>query len=100
MQEFQDLSNQNTDLSTEDDELISTGSNQIASINEKVDKSTRALNNRIKNCKGFRDTFDFIFDDELIGHGVRIKKTEIESALFSMLKTRTNARNVENLCPW
>ena len=68
------MSNQNTDLTTEDDELIPTDTCQIASINQRVDKYTRALHNRIEGCIGFRDTFDFTFDDELIGHRVGTKK--------------------------
>jgi len=68
------LSNQNTDLTTENNELIPTDTCQIASINEKVDKYTHDFHNRIENFIGFRDIFDFTFDDELIGHGVGTKK--------------------------
>jgi hypothetical protein len=70
------LLNQNTDLSIENSELIPTNTSQITSINEEVDKYTRDLHNRIEDCIGFRDTFDFTINDELIGPGIGTKKVK------------------------
>ena len=68
------LSTQTADSTLENEELLLTEVGQITSINEEVDKYTVALHNRIEGCISFRDTFDFTFDDELIGHGVGTKK--------------------------
>lgn len=68
------LSTQTADLTPENEDIFPTTAGQITSLNEEVDIYTRALHNRIEDCIGFRDTFDFTFDDELIGHGVGTKK--------------------------
>ena len=64
------LSTQTADIAPENEDLIPTTAGQITSINEEVDIYTRALHNRKESCISFRDTFDFTFDDDLIGHGV------------------------------
>ena len=64
------LSTHTSDLTPDNEDLFPTTAGQITSINEEVEKYTRDLHNRIEGCIGFRDTFDFTFDDELIGHGV------------------------------
>ena len=47
---------------------------QTSTSNEEVDNFSQELHDRIEICIDFRNSFDFTFEDELIGHQVGTKK--------------------------